>query len=368
MKVCLVIIAKNESHVIGRAIESARNFVDYVYVNDTGSTDEETVKMSNIVAECGVSYVYNFDKWVDFATNRTRALRDAEKAFPDADWLFMMDADDYIEQMTVIDQGLKDYFEGYNILVKSEDIAYPRTQIFRANAGWRYRGVVHEFPEHVIGAVAVGSYPITVRSTREGDRNRDERKYYKDAEMLEAALMSPDVELDLVPRYTFYLAQSYDGAGEAAKASEWYWKRAEIKEGYTEERYVSIYRNMKLILAYDLDCDQLVKEARRAQKICPHRREAVALAMHALNEAGKFNLSWALWHDYPTDGSVPVGLFIEPDVYTHLILDRAAVAAHYCGEYRTALRLNTLAIKGNPATPLDVKRIADNMRFSIDKL
>jgi glycosyltransferase involved in cell wall biosynthesis len=370
MKVCLVVIAKNESHVIGRAIESAKNFVDYVCVVDTGSSPDEFKRMGDIIAQAGVSYSFIEHKWYDFATNRTDALEAAEHLFPEADFLFMMDADDYIEQMTFVEAGLDKNFAGYNVLVKSEDIAYPRTQIFRANGSWRYRGVVHEFPELLQSAKQrqVGTYPITVRSTREGDRNRDTRKYYKDARLLEDALRADTIELDLVPRYTFYLAQSYDGAGEAAKASEMYMKRADMREGYTEERYVSLLRNMRLMEIYDYDPDEVFRIAHVAQAICPQRREVVALAMHLLNDASCHRMSYDLWGDYPTDGTVPTGLFIEPDVYTHLIFDRAAVAAHYCGAYKTALRLNTLALKGHPNMPLDMKRIADNMRWSIDEL
>jgi glycosyltransferase involved in cell wall biosynthesis len=377
MKVCLVIIAKNESHVIGRAIESAKNFVDYVCVSDTGSTpDEFNGMMDAIEAAWGKPYALDIFEWKNFAHNRTQALRFAEDTYPDADYLFMMDADDYIRQLTYInDLTWQEPPPGFRVNVVSDNIEYPRVQIFKAGMGWHFRGVVHEYPECAGVTTELPFYPLTVCSTREGDRNRDPEKYLKDAHLLMTALNkndADDVDQDLVPRYTFYLAQSFEAAGDLKRAANWYTERVRIKDkGYTEEAYVSMIRLARIALKQPMTACQLefiVDLCREAQKLCPWRKEAAHIAVCLLNDAKRYTEAVKFYRDNPVFKNVPQGLFIEGEIYRWQYLEQAGISAHYAGLHRTSVILFAKALAGFSDLPLDAARILNNMEYSLDKL
>ncbi len=86
-RLALVMIARDESASIGRALESARPHVDRIVVLDTGSTDTT----AEIAAAAGAE-VHSFIWCDDFA-----AARNASLAHSDADWNLILDADEWIE-------------------------------------------------------------------------------------------------------------------------------------------------------------------------------------------------------------------------------------------------------------------------------
>src|SRR5271165_1256421 len=89
--VCMIV--KNEARVITRCLDSVRPLVDYVLVEDTGSTDgtQELVRdwmrrnfMPGLVVE---------EPWQDFAYNRSHAM-DALRKVETVDYALIIDADD----------------------------------------------------------------------------------------------------------------------------------------------------------------------------------------------------------------------------------------------------------------------------------
>ncbi|WP_293677005.1 glycosyltransferase [uncultured Phenylobacterium sp.] len=86
-RLALVMIARDEAHAIGRALDSARAHVDRMIVLDTGSVDDTVAIATRHGAE-----VRHFT-WVDdFAAARNAAL-----AHSDAAWNLVLDADEWIE-------------------------------------------------------------------------------------------------------------------------------------------------------------------------------------------------------------------------------------------------------------------------------
>ena len=86
-RLALVMIARDEARCIARALESVRPHVDRMVVLDTGSTDATPEIASGLGAEVG-----RFDWCDDFAAARNAALEMA-----DADWVLMLDADEWLE-------------------------------------------------------------------------------------------------------------------------------------------------------------------------------------------------------------------------------------------------------------------------------
>ena len=74
-----------------------------------------------------------------------------------------------------------------------------------------------------------------VISGRKGNRSLNKNKYSDDAEMLKQAYLSGE-DVDLLPRYAFYCAQSYRDAGLIDEAIEWYKERAILEnKGWKDE-------------------------------------------------------------------------------------------------------------------------------------
>src|SRR5271168_4484452 len=70
----LCMIVKNESKVILRCLESVRPLVDYVLIEDTGSTDGTQTMIREWLAQAGLPGEVYGEPWRDFAYNRSHAL------------------------------------------------------------------------------------------------------------------------------------------------------------------------------------------------------------------------------------------------------------------------------------------------------
>jgi glycosyltransferase involved in cell wall biosynthesis len=86
-RLALVMIARDEAHAIGRALDSARAHVDRMIVLDTGSVDDTPA-----IAAAHGAQVHGFTWIDDFAAARNAAL-----AHSDAAWNLVLDADEWIE-------------------------------------------------------------------------------------------------------------------------------------------------------------------------------------------------------------------------------------------------------------------------------
>lgn len=373
MKICLVMIVKNEGHVLRRALASVSGIteLEYAMIVDTGSSQEQFEEMADIIADVfdpdNVHYEFHQQPWVDFGTNRTQALRLAEDQFPDADYLFMLDADDYVTRF-----GIPDNFDddAGQVRVISGDVEYPRLQLFATQTGWEYRGVLHEFPElHGNRAATVRACPISVQSTREGARSRNPWKYGDDAVKIVAALENPETAPDLIPRYQFYAAQSWRDAGDYKSAERWFKFRSDNENGYQEERYVSLVERAKILEMQPSTFLLIEALCHEAQEICPLRREAVIVAARALRTAGMYRRAVEVLNRYPVNGTAyPVGLFIEPSCYQWRWHDEHSISSHYSGNYSDAMTSGLRALTLYPHDNEDIRRLVNNLGFTRDRL
>ena len=120
-----------------------------------------------------------------------------------------------------------------------------RIQLTSADAGWKYLGVLHEYPHlevedagsttATVGVLANTNPAFFVNARCEGARSKDPQKYQKDAEVLEAELARDATNT----RNLFYCAQSWRDAGQLARALERY-KEVSLHPGsWVQERYVA---------------------------------------------------------------------------------------------------------------------------------
>jgi hypothetical protein len=145
-RVALVMIARNESARIVRALANAHSCVDELVVLDTGSTDATVALARSAGARVG-----HFAWCADFSAARNAALKLA-----DADWNVVIDADEWISEAGIELLALRhtapdfvgtlrvDSHFDTPIGVSTSPSWLPRV----LPRGVRYEGHVHEQPKH----------------------------------------------------------------------------------------------------------------------------------------------------------------------------------------------------------------------------
>ena len=331
-KLCLSMIVKNETHIIKECLDSIYKYVDYWVIVDTGSTDGTQELIKNFFAEKGIPGELHERPWVSFGDNRTEALQLCDGK---ADWAWMIDADDYVEGEFQFPFSAGEA-EGFALAFGRGEFSWWRTQIFRTGIGWRYEGILHEYPtktnaENTPPKIAKleGTYKIVARTMGARNVGIDPiEKYKRDAVMLEEALAKEPTNV----RYQFYLAQSYFDSQQWEKAEQAYNKRVEMG-GWEEEQYYSQFRvGMCRGLANKpwLEIQQAFLEA---WELRPTRAEPLYQIARVYRLMNHPRLSFlyakmALDIPFPKDDI----LFISEDVYKYGVLDEIASTAFYAGK------------------------------------
>jgi glycosyltransferase involved in cell wall biosynthesis len=334
----LCMIVKNEARVIVRCLESAAPLLDYVLIEDTGSTDGTQAIVREWLDRKGLRGEVIEEPWRDFAYNRSHALARLREN-TSIDYALVLDADDSL----VIEAGfdVAAFKAGltrdvYKVALRHGGVHYRRDQICSNRRAFHYRGVLHEFlqgpPEGVSSGVATGLHILT---SREGARSQDPEKYYKDAETLEQALRT-EQDPFLRSRYTFYLAQSYRDAGEREKAVAAYLRRAEL--GYwVDEVFMSLYGAAKLQDAMGRPFDEVMTLFQRASDAAPARAEALHAASRLCRRHKKFAEAYELASRGLRITLPSGGLFVEAWTYEYGLLDELAVSAYWSERYQECL-------------------------------
>jgi glycosyltransferase involved in cell wall biosynthesis len=351
-------IVKNESHIIKECFDSLYDQIDYWVIVDTGSTDGTQELIKNYFAEKGIPGELHERPWVSFGENRTEALRLADGK---ADYIFMIDADDYVEGKLPLEKLVG--HEGYAVLMGRMDFSWWRTQIFKSGCGWKYYGVLHEYPalteqrQPTIDRL-VGDYRVVARTV--GGRNQNitpVEKYKKDAEILENALIDEPENV----RYQFYLAQSYFDSQQWEKAEQAYVKRVEMG-GWPEEIYYSIYRIGITRALQNKNWVEIQQAFLDAYNARPNRAEPLYQIARIYRLNGKPALGYvfakmAAEIPYPKDDI----LFIDNDVYRYGILDEIGSTAFYAGKIEIGYNACKALLDRNLLPANEIERVKKNL-------
>lgn len=275
----LCMIVRNEAAVIQRCLESVRPLVDYVLIEDTGSTDGTQALIRNWLASQNLPGEVYDRSWIDFAANRSSALARLRQR-TEIDYALVIDADDVLVLAPNFDAiAFKQTIDAdvYSLHIRLGPISYQRPQLCSNRLPFRYRGVLHEFLECPSEHTSAEAHGMTLVCDRDGSRSQDPQKYQRDAATLERALGTETDPL-LVSRYTFYLAQSLRDHGEPARALPLYLKRAE--QGFwAEERFLSLYEAAKIKALLGHPDAEVVGRFLAAYELCPTRAESLHGAM-----------------------------------------------------------------------------------------
>ena len=149
-EISLCMIVKDEEMVISRAIICANQFVDEIIIVDTGSTDR-TEELASVLG----AKIYHYDWCNDFSKARNFAFSKATK-----DYIFWMDADDYITpQNTQLIMNLKKSLKydevdfvsmKYSLSLDSTgntNTSLSRNRIVKRENNYKWIGKIHEYLE-----------------------------------------------------------------------------------------------------------------------------------------------------------------------------------------------------------------------------
>lgn len=366
----LCMIVKNESRVILRCLESVRPLIDYVLVEDTGSTDGTQEIIRDWLQRVGLPGQVIDEPWRDFAYNRTHVLAKLREN-PEIDYALIIDADDRLVPDPGFDANAlratltKDLYE---VELRNGGVHYRRGQLCSNRLEFRYRGVLHEFldgpPNCEISSAALSGFHII--SGREGARSQDPDKYKKDARILANALRR-EKDPFLKSRYTYYLARSYRDAGEDDKALTHYIARSKLGF-WKDEIFDSLYCAAEILKSRNRPIDEVLATYLRASEAAPTRAEALHAASRLCRDNGRF----AEGFDYARRGLAipfpPDGLFVQAWVYDYGLLDELAVNAYWAEKYAECVVACDRLLKDGKLPADQRDRVQANRSFALSKL
>ena len=357
-RIGLSMIVKNESHIVHEVLNSSLPFIDTFCILDTGSTDNTVQIIRDFYASKGIPGIVHQSDWKGFGKSRSEAL----SLCTDMDYILMIDADDLIEGPPNVKEFLLKALyvtlpNACNIHLKRGSLEYERTQIFKAKDGWRYEGVLHEYPTNdkeknihvrLPKEIWMTGRTMGARSMLEGN------KYQRDAETILEALKEEPENM----RYMFYLAQSYRDAGMREESITWYKKRFEAG-GWLEEQFICALNLTRL-----LGCKEW---AWKAHEICPNRTESLVSYMSLCRAQGKWSRELLSMCLYASSIPKPEGtfLFLEADTYDWKVWDETSIVASYCKAFDVAKVAYTRLLKDKKYPPEQEARIRENFKQTL---
>jgi hypothetical protein len=366
MSICLNMIVKNESAIIRSTLENLTSYVKFAYwvICDTGSTDGTQDIIKNFFSEKNIPGELHQDEWKDFGHNRTLALERAYQS-KGADYILIFDADDAFRGNFQIPKLELDRYSckfGYGT-----DFTWYRPVILNNRIKWKYFGVLHEYvdciePNYQPKSTYIqGDYYIEAR-TIGGDRNKDDKKYYKDALLLEKAL---DEEKDegLRARYAFYCAQSFRDCNDLQNGIKYYLMRTKMGH-FDEEIHVSYFNAGKMMMALNYPEFEIEKTLLDGWNAMKDRSECLYELAKYFRIKGNYIKAYGVAKlgasiEFPTYRV----LFLHKDVYDYRLKDETAVSAFYLGKHDEAIKYNQQALRFHFE-----QRFVDNMKFSIKEV
>jgi len=323
-------IVKNESRIIRRLLESVVGIIDSYCICDTGSTDNTIEIIETFFGEKGIPGKIVREPFVDFAHNRSFALKACESMTENADYLLLLDADMILwkhPEYTLEQFKNSLTADAYYMFQGSDTFYYKNTRIVKNRKGIYYWGVTHEFVKTPEGTV-YGTFDkpnIFIKDIGDGGSKSD--KFERDIRLLKKGLE----DLPNNDRYTFYLANSYRDHGDYAEAIETYKKRIAIG-GWFEEVWHSHYSIGKCYQKLG-DMTNAIYYWLEAYQLFPRRIENLYEIITHYRQTGKNELAYMFYvmalKQY-TLHPRPDYLFLQKDVYDYKLDYEFSIIGYYC--------------------------------------
>jgi tetratricopeptide (TPR) repeat protein len=169
-------------------------------------------------------------------------------------------------------------------------------------------------------------------------------------------------------RYIFYLAQSFNAAGEYEKAIEIYDRRADMG-GWGEEVFWAQLAAARLAVRLERPLTETMDRYQRAHESRPSRAEPLGeLARLCRLNGQSWERAYAFARQaaalrFPHDSH-----FVEFGWYDWQALDELAVSAFWVGEYDESKRCCERLLRGGKLPPQERERVSRNLEASQRRL
>jgi len=387
-KLALNFICKDESHVINKMLNSVKNVVDLIVVNDTGSTDGTQDLIRKFGEENNIpTYVFErpFD---DFEKSRNHSMQKLRDVVQELGWDankvhgFWIDCD---ETLVVDPKFDKNQFTNdlYMINTYIGQMKYTRNTFFRVSLPFRWYGPVHEFivcdKKDITSGLATGVH-VDVKMEGNSWKGDIAAKYKSHAFVLEKYL--DDNRQD--PRWIFYLAQSYHDSASVVdnleenherlrRSLKYYKERTERLDGYAEEIYYAQFRIGTIMRTLEEPWNLTHQELLKAYAMDSMRGESIKMIIDHYLQMSEWNLAY-LYTKFAKEnfhGNNPYPhrlLFVDEALYVWKFAEAHAAACFYTGrkdEARKSYEEIVKISKTHPQffTPDDYKKIEMNSQF-----
>lgn len=356
--VCLNMIVKNEKHIIKRCLDSVKSYIDYWVISDTGSTDGTQSFIKEYFAAEGIpGELYEHD-WKNFAHNRNMAL---EPAKGKADYIFFIDADDYLENSGGVNRFVNLKSDAYILNMRTDDMHYSNIKLVKSELPWVWRSILHEVLncDEVFSTEKYHDDNIAICSTREGARGRNPDKYKEDAEILEDALREEPEN----SRYQFYLARSYYAYYDYGKALSAYKKRT-LMGDWEEEVFFSLYKMGHCQQYLNYDAMEVVNSFVKSYQYLPKRLEGLYEAIKICRENKFYGLGYELGKQIEKVRLPYDSLFVDSSVYHWKFLDEYSVCAIESGNLNVARGIIAYLLNKKTTPETQKERLENNLKIA----
>jgi glycosyltransferase involved in cell wall biosynthesis len=367
--IALLMMVKNESKRILTTLNSVKDTVKSLVIYDTGS-DDNTLELIEVFSKINSIPVHiKKGEFVDFSVSRNVAL-DFGEEFKEIDYFLLMDGNDELKNgdllQNLADKLLKDdNHSGFLVCQEWLDISGSITKYFnvrfiKARHGWRFKGAVHEYISSPNKEPSKIDDKIVIFQDRKYDSEKSMSRYAKDKVFLLKDLKENPTD----PRTLFYLGQTCGCLKEFEEACEYYKRRAELANGFYEERFHSYLRLGELSMILRKDWNISLEAFLNAYNVIPRAEPLVKIAEYYRNKS-QWNLAYmfvseAVKLEYPSNCT----LFVDRRLYNYYRWHLLGIVAYYAGKYKEGKIGCLKAIETGPNLEID----KSNLKFYTDKL
>lgn len=356
----VVIMIKNESERIIPTLQPyADGGVTRIVVLDTGSTDDTIAKVRAFFKKNSKIESYLFEQpFINFAASRNYAIECAERCFDDNCFLFMPDAEWYMQNVKGLKKfcydHAKDLNSSYLVKIRSEktNFNFYVQRLFKAHKGIRFKGVVHE-TIHPGATVKVPDDIYISWSPSETGNQKSKQRWLRDKDLLLKEIENNPNDT----RSTFYLAQTCEGLADLDSAVFYYKKRCEMAIDTNEETFIAHYR-LGLLYTKLEQWNNAVAYFLKAYNMRPHRAEPLVHLAKYCCDNKQFALSFLFAF---TSAGIPYPqndrLFIEQELYDYGRYDILSCVAWYMHQYKIGKDATLEALKVHPQSSHLIKNL-----------
>lgn len=375
---CLVMIVRDEAHVIERCLSSVVNIIDSYLICDTGSEDNTPEIIENFMKNHNVPGQVIYKEWRNFGYNKSYLMKVAHEEFAtDAQYLIWLDADevfltnpqDYSSFLTKdIKPKLMTFLDSkesgiFYVETHYGGLKYRRWNLVRNNQLYRWEAPVHEYLVPTIPTTSAFVDLFILLARKEGGRTVKGDSSRRDIEMFEEYLKEKPND----PRTYFYLAQTYGENGQLEKAIEFYRKRMTMG-GFYQEKYIAALRSGRFLKSMG-KVDEAMEIWEEGRKIVPQRLEIPYEMMTLLKSKENHKEAYFIGLEaYNKFRYTTSHLFIEEGIYHWRFFMEFSVVAYYSQNYDIAYEVGKRLANEFKYPPEQGKIVEQNLRFFKQKV